>query len=232
MLTWARVAGSHSTSGTLTFLFWHIFHNPSTCDMIVEEISANLTPLDSKDIAYSIKGLEASLPFTMACVRENFRLNPVFTMPLWRRVGSPGGASIGNFHVPYGVCSPYLYLTDSIPEFITNNHWKQTSVCISNYALHHNPDIWGQDHAVFRPDRWLNKDEPNRSHFLIPFSIGHRMCIGRNLAMTNILKTLTTLITQFEFQPLSISGDGKVRVRSSGIGEMEGLFECRVSMRE
>lgn len=39
----------------------------------------------------------------MACVRENFRMNPVFTMPLWRRVGAPGGAKIGEFDVPHGV---------------------------------------------------------------------------------------------------------------------------------
>ncbi|KAJ5468640.1 Cytochrome P450E-classgroup I [Penicillium sp. IBT 31633x] len=142
----------------------------------------------------------------MACVRENFRMNPVFTMPLWRCVGSPGGAKIGGVEVPHG-----------------------TSVCISNYVLHHNPDIWGLDHAVFRPDRWLGKDEPSRSRFLIPFSIGHRMCIGRNLAMTNILKTVTTLIRQFEFHP--ISRQEQVRVRSSGIGEMEGSFECTVLVK-
>ncbi|KAJ5774601.1 Cytochrome P450 E-class group I [Penicillium paradoxum] len=200
------VAGSHSTSGTLTLLLWHLVHNPEICAAVAAEISSILQPLQNEDIAYPIRGLEASLPYTMACVRENFRMNPVFTMPLWRCVGSPGGTKIGEFDVPYG-----------------------TSVCISNYVLHHNPEIWGEDHAVFRPDRWLGKDEPNRSRFLIPFSIGHRMCIGRNLAMTNILKTVTTLISQFEFHP--ISADEQVWVRSSGIGEMEGSFECRVSLK-
>lgn len=41
--------------------------------------------------------------YTMACVKENFRLNPVFTMPLWRRVGFPGGVDIGKHHIPQGV---------------------------------------------------------------------------------------------------------------------------------
>ncbi|KGO39078.1 Cytochrome P450, E-class, group I [Penicillium expansum] len=200
------VAGSHSTSGTLTLLFWHLIHNPEICATVAAEVASTLQPLQDGDISYPIKGLEASLPYTMACVRENFRLNPVFTMPLWRSVGSPSGARIGDFDVPCG-----------------------TNVCISNYVLHHNPEIWGEDHAVFRPDRWLEKDEPNRSRCLIPFSIGHRMCIGRNLAMTNILKTVTTLISQFEFHP--ISQDDHVRVRSSGIGEMEGSFQCKVSVK-
>ncbi|KAJ5409762.1 Cytochrome P450 E-class group I [Penicillium crustosum] len=174
------VAGSHSTSGTLTLLFWHLIHNPEMYATVATEVASTLQPLQDGDISYPIKGLEASLPYTMACVRENFRLNPVFTMPLWRCVGSPGGAKIGEFDVACG-----------------------TNVCISNYVLHHNPEIWGEDHAVFQPDRWLGKDEPDRSRFLIPFSIGHRMCIGRNLAMTNILKTITTLTSQFDFHPIS-----------------------------
>lgn len=57
------------------------------------------------------------------------------------------------------------------------------------------------------------------------------MCIGRNLAMTNILKTVTTLLSQFEFEPVDLGEkDHKhgVRVQSSGIGEMRGPFLCRV----
>lgn len=47
--------------------------------------------------------------------------------------------------------------------------------------------------------------------------------------MTNITKTVTTLLNEFEFHPESKEKD--VCVRSSGIGEMEGPFLCRVSMR-
>lgn len=47
--------------------------------------------------------------------------------------------------------------------------------------------------------------------------------------MTNIIKTVTTLLSEFEFHPESKGRD--VCVRSSGIGEMEGPFLCRVSMR-
>ncbi|KAJ0420507.1 cytochrome P450 [Aspergillus carlsbadensis] len=201
------VAGSHSTSGTLTLLFWHLVQNPEIMDRVYREINQTLDPLREDQIAYPITGLEASLGFTMACVRENFRLNPVFTMPLWRRVGYPTGVEIGQHHIPYG-----------------------TSICISNYVLHHNPSIWGPDHNVYNPARWLDeKYQKENSRFLIPFSIGHRMCIGKNLAMTNILKTLTTLLTLFEFEAVERK-DG-VSVRSSGIGEMEGDFLVTVRIR-
>ncbi|KAL4895982.1 cytochrome P450 [Aspergillus ambiguus] len=201
------VAGSHSTSGTLTLLLWHILHNKPIKDAVREEILNVLGPIPDDKIAYQVQGLEASLPYTMASVRENFRMNPVFTMPLWRRVHSPAGLQIGRFHIPHG-----------------------TDICISNYVLHHNPDIWGPDHEDFIPDRWLRMTEESKARFLIPFSIGHRMCIGRNMGMTNVLKTVTTLLGVFELEP--VSTEKKVRLKSSGIGEMEGTFLCRVSLRK
>ncbi|KAJ5639183.1 uncharacterized protein N7484_007045 [Penicillium longicatenatum] len=202
------VAGSHSTSGTLTLLLWHLTHNPDILATLTQELDQKLPPLRDNQVSYPIQGLETSLSYTMACVRENFRLNPVFTMPLWRQVGYPGGVEIAGHYIPEG-----------------------TSVCISNYVLHHNPGIWGADHEEFKPDRWLDENyNKEKGRYLIPFSIGHRMCIGRNLAMTNILKTITTLLVRFEFEPVDVKR--RVRVRSPGIGEMEGEFLCRISVKE
>jgi benzoate 4-monooxygenase len=81
----------------------------------------------------------------------------------------------------------------------------------------------------FKPERWLNDSSASKSRFLIPFSIGHRMCIGRNFAVTNILKTVITLVTMFDIEP--VEARKEVRVRSSGIGKMEGTFLCRVKGR-
>jgi len=108
----------------------------------------------------------------------------------------------------------------------------QTNVCISNYVLHHNPEIWGDDHMVFDPERFANSnpDIQNNLQNLIPFSVGHRMCIGKNLAMTNILKTVTTLFSLFEFEPLD--HDTSVRLESAGVGEIRGEFLCRVQARK
>ena len=50
-----------------------------------------------------IKGLEAKLPYTMACINENFRIHPVFTMPLPREVTSSEGHEIDGKRIPTGV---------------------------------------------------------------------------------------------------------------------------------
>ena len=48
--------------------------------------------------------------------------------------------------------------------------------------------------------------------------------------MINILKTVTTLFSLFEFEPLD--HDTSVRLESSGVGEIRGEFLCRVQARK
>lgn len=90
---------------------------------VYEEIQAVLGPLPGDRTAYPITGIEASLGYTMACVRENFRLNPVFTMPLWRRVGHAGGVQIGKHHIPHDVSPSALhgYKPSTVTSYL-NNH--------------------------------------------------------------------------------------------------------------
>ncbi|KAI1472600.1 putative cytochrome P450 [Daldinia caldariorum] len=204
---WAMlIAGSHSTSGTLSLLFWHLIHNDQALQRVDKEIQDNLGDLPGDSISYPIQGLESSLSYTAACIQESFRISPTFTMCLWRRVLNPGGVDIGGCHIP-----------------------QNTNLAISNYALHHNPKIWGADTKEFTPERFLGADGKVLANNLIHFSVGHRMCIGRHLAMMNIWKTLTTLVNKFEFH--LVSAERRVRVESSGIGEMEGPFLCTVKLK-
>jgi cytochrome P450 len=96
------VAGSHTTSGTLTLLFYHLLHNQDVYRRLREETDQQLDFL--REGSYSFTGLENKLPFTMACVRENFRLTPVFTMPLARMVPRDSGMEIDGHVIPKGVC--------------------------------------------------------------------------------------------------------------------------------
>lgn len=98
------VAGSHTTSGTLTLLFYHLLQNAEASGKLTKELVAGLpwnNPEAESIPAYS--GLEAQLPYATACIRENFRISPVFTMPLPRTVCDPNGAVINGIHVPQGV---------------------------------------------------------------------------------------------------------------------------------
>jgi cytochrome P450 len=144
---------------------------------VVAELDANLPDLGPEEIAYPITVVEASLPFLRNCVKENFRINPVFTMPLARRVMAPEGITLDGEHFPQG-----------------------TSLAVCNHAFHHNPDVWGSLHNIFNPDRWDDPAIAERSKILMHFGLGGRQCIGKTIATTNIYKLASSLLREFEFE--------------------------------
>jgi cytochrome P450 len=97
------VAGSHTISVTLSLLFWHLMYNPEIMAKVVQEIDANLPRLTPEQRTYSIEGLEKSIPYTMACIQENCRMDLVVTFPAFRWVGDKEGAGLGGHQIPYGV---------------------------------------------------------------------------------------------------------------------------------
>lgn len=115
-LEFASIAGTHTTGATATLLFYHLLHAPEIMAKCVAEIDANLPPLEPDQSAYPVSLVEASLPYVRDCMRENFRITPVFTMPLARRVLAPEGITVAGHHIPQGVRSSHfllsLYLTE------------------------------------------------------------------------------------------------------------------------
>lgn len=103
MVRLLSIAGTHTTSATTSLLLYHLLHNPGTMERCVAEVDANLLPLGVGEEAYSVTVAEASLPYLKNCVKENFRVTPVFTMPLARRVMSSEGTVIAGQHIPQGV---------------------------------------------------------------------------------------------------------------------------------
>ncbi|OAP60837.1 hypothetical protein AYL99_05839 [Fonsecaea erecta] len=201
------VAGSHTTSGTLTLLFYHLLHNKSVADNLTKEITACIPFKDTAgDSLPAYSGLESQLPYATACIRENFRISPVFTMPLPRTVCDPEGAVIEGTYVPPG-----------------------TNVSMVNQVLHHNASVWGTDHNVFRPERWLDPAKPLSPNDLAPFGAGHRACIGRNVAMMSIVKVLTAVWRRYDLEVIDPAEE--LIVESVGIGEKQGPLMVRAKLR-
>jgi len=171
------IAGTHTTSATTTLLFWQLLRNPSVLSQLVSEIDNSLPPLEPDQQAHSITTLESSLPYLRDCMKENFRINAVFTMPLARRVTAEEGIVVDGEHIPQG-----------------------TSIAICNHAFHHNPAVWGADHATFRPARWAEPSINAKSRLLMHFGLGGRQCIGKTIATTNIYKLTSALLQEFEFE--------------------------------
>ena len=95
------VAGSHTTSGSLTLLFYHLLHNSSVAEKLTGELAEHMNPDNQTDGDIpAFSGLEQQLQYATACIRESFRVSPVFTMPLPRVVMEPDGMEIAGVHVP------------------------------------------------------------------------------------------------------------------------------------
>jgi cytochrome P450 len=95
------IAGAHTTAGSLGFLLYHILHNPEVHKKVVDEALQEL-PYKAAG-SYDYTGLESRLPYLTACIREGFRMSPVFTMLLPRVVVPEDGIEIDGHLLPRGV---------------------------------------------------------------------------------------------------------------------------------
>ncbi len=107
------------------------------------------------------------LPWTRAVVDEALRLFP----PAWalsRRTTRPD--VLGGREVPAG-----------------------TLVIVSPWVLHRRPGLWS-DPEAFRPERFLGADGPAARGAYLPFGQGPRLCIGRELALAEMVLVLGRLL--------------------------------------
>jgi len=76
---------------------------------------------------------------------------------------------------------------------------KGTVVMGNIYAVHFDPNIWG-DPEVFRPERFLSKDglSLQKNDNLIPFSVGKRTCLGFNLALDELFLFIGCIAQRFD----------------------------------
>lgn len=108
-----------------------------------------------------------TLPYLRAVIHEGLRLGVANPVRLTRTV-PPTGLDIGPYHLPGG-----------------------TNVGAAAYVLHHNPEVYPAPFK-FQPERWLNEQSEKDTRRAsdrdwIPFGLGSRVCIGRNLATYQLL---------------------------------------------
>ena len=75
---------------------------------------------------------------------------------------------------------------------------KGTTILLSIFLIHHHPDTWENpneyDPLRFHP----NNAEGRNPYAYMPFSAGHRNCIGQSFALTELKTVIATIINQFQ----------------------------------
>lgn len=181
------IAGADTTAAALTATLYCLLKNPSSLAKLREEVSS---ASQSGRLSSPPTFKEAhDLPYLNAAIQEAMRLYPPVALPL-QRVVPPGGFEICGNHFPAG-----------------------TVVGVNAAAVHTNKSIFGEDAFVFRPERWLESDKEKLAYMQrhwMPFGLGTRTCIGKNISMLEMTKVIPEVISKFDFELTDgLQEDGK-----------------------
>ncbi len=166
------LAGSETTATLLSGTTFHLLRNPDILERVTNEVRSAFTSSDEITI-----DAVSHLPYLLAVLNETLRIYP--PVPITSaRIVPPGGDTIDGHYVPSG----------------TVIQASQYVGCNVDYKFA-KPD-------EYHPERWL-EDRPeefkNDNHAVfLPFAIGPRNCIGRNLAYAEMRLILSKTLFNFD----------------------------------
>ncbi|KAJ2688848.1 hypothetical protein IWW39_001897 [Coemansia spiralis] len=115
---------------------------------------------------------KVKLPYIEACIYESMRIRAA-TGVFLPRVVPKGGATFQGHFLPEG-----------------------TELGVNVAGANHHRETWGNPRR-FMPERFINNGNLMQSVFT--FSLGARMCPGKNLALVELLPTMANLLRNYEF---------------------------------
>ena len=178
------VAGSDTTATALRAAVLFVATSPVVlARMRIEMANAGISPQrDTKTIIASSKA--RSIPYLIAVIKEALRLHPPVVGALEKQAGKEGDTLLDGRRIPPG-----------------------TKIQVSTWAILRDPEVYGVDADCFRPERWLEAGEESeqrrrmdRSTELV-FSAGRFICMGRDIALTQLLKVVCE-VSRFSFVPV------------------------------
>lgn len=187
-------AGKDTTALTMAWLVVMLNRNPAVELAIRQELREKLPELfKDREFVPTMHDID-QLVYLEAAIRESLRLNPV---------------------IPLNAKEANRDVTMCDGTFLR----KGTRVYIPSYALGRMKNVWGDDAAEYKPERWIELDptsgKPQLRHFSAfqfpAFHAGPRICLGMRFALTEIKIALAFLLSKFHFEterdPSSFSYD-------------------------
>ncbi|KAG6552938.1 hypothetical protein Mapa_005471 [Marchantia paleacea] len=183
-------AGSHTQALTVCWLLWLITLHPEVEAIILEEINAvNETTFAN----YSGQGDCTS--------GENYSPHPLAQLSKMQYLHAAVNETLRLYpSVPWNARVPSQ--DDVLPDGTAV--YKGQVVCLNAYSMGRTPGIWTTDCLEFRPERWLRSGQfqPDSPFKFPAFGAGSRICLGRELAFSQIKAVAATLLTRFTFRPV------------------------------
>jgi 12-hydroxyjasmonoyl-L-amino acid 12-hydroxylase / fatty acid hydroxylase len=195
------LAGRDTVSSALTTLFMLLSEHPSAAAAMRAEAAAG----GNGDAATyrRLKGLH----YTHAALYESMRLFP-----------------------PVQFDSKFCAAADMLPDgtYVPAG----ARVMYHPYAMGRMPSIWGADHAAFRPERWLTGPAgafaPQSLYRYPVFQAGLRVCLGKELAVTEMKAVAVAVVRAFDVQVVGESGGRAPKFVSGLTASISGGLPVRI----
>ncbi len=185
------IAGHETTASVFSWAICMLCKYPDIQRRLREEVRASLP--DSRSPASSISSTDIdNLPYLNAVCNETLRVwAPI---PVTFRVAEHDTSLVGHF----------------IP--------KDTIIFISPWAVNTNKELWGEDAADFKPDRWMGPGNANTggaesNYSYLTFFHGPRSCIGQSFAKAEFACLVAAWVGTFETS--FVKDDYVVEVKTS-----------------
>jgi cytochrome P450 len=173
------IAGSDTTSNTACAILYYVVRTAGVLPKLQKELDAAVPKgVPSYD---QVKDLD----YVQWVIHETMRIHSTSSLGLPRLVP---GASPEN-----PTPRPVEILGYSFPP--------GTALSVPSYTIHHSREIWGPDADEFVPERWDGARLTDRQKdAFIPFSVGPRSCVGRNVAEMELKCMVAAVFRNFEFR--------------------------------
>ncbi|KIX07296.1 uncharacterized protein Z518_01949 [Rhinocladiella mackenziei CBS 650.93] len=175
------IAGSDTTAVSLSSILYHLLKAPDKMRKLRQEIKEFEDQGRCGNNNVSFKESQ-EMPYLQAVMKEALRMHAATGLPLWRDVPEGGVEICGRF----------------FPEGIT--------IGLNTWCAHYNESVFGPDAREFRPERWIEAEEEGGEKlkrmdaYYLPFGLGSRTCIGRNISYLEMSKLIPKIVKTFDFE--------------------------------
>ncbi|GAB1522341.1 hypothetical protein RhiTH_005455 [Rhizoctonia solani] len=203
-------AGSDTTSNTLSAFYFYLAKHPHLQAKLQAELDEHIP------LKYSHQDTESGseidpvatyepikdLLYLNACMKETMRLHSALGLGLPRVVPPGKSFTVGGQTFKAGSII-------SVPTFVTNGE-----------------SVWGHDADEFRPERWLEDSKDVVRVDQLNLMYAHKACMGRNLAIMDILLIVATIFRRYDLQ--LGHPDAKPTIRDSVIRQ---VYDCPIAIK-
>ncbi|XP_027457800.2 cytochrome P450 2J2 [Zalophus californianus] len=160
------------TETTSTTLHWGLLYLALNPE-IQEKVHAEIDRVIGQSQLPSIAARE-SVPYTKAVIHEVQRMGNIIPPNVPREV--TGDTTFAGYYLPKG-----------------------TMILTNLTALHRDPAEWATP-DTFNPEHFLENGQFKEKETFLPFSVGKRVCLGEQLAKSELFIFFTSLVQKFTFR--------------------------------